>query len=279
MVYICENCGKEFSTDYRKRRNSEIPRFCSRNCKNSFNGKKTTTKFKKGHEGFKSIEANEIKYCQYCGRECKNNNSLKQHEIRCPLNPNRLPLSGMCSANSNHKRSNRFIKARELNKVCTVSEETKEKLRNRLRERNEKYKLTGKDKVINKKRSETIQRRVKEGTWHTSQAKIKRHNYKGCEFLSSWEVLYAKYLDEHSIKWVQNTKTFPYTYKGKSRRYLPDFYLPDTNTYVEIKGLVRDLDQSKWEQFPKDENLLIIKQRDLEDLTGRKLYNKVNLLD
>jgi hypothetical protein len=28
--------------------------------------------------------------CNYCGKECKNLNSLKQHEIRCSKNPNRI---------------------------------------------------------------------------------------------------------------------------------------------------------------------------------------------
>lgn len=29
-------------------------------------------------------------YCKFCGKECKNKNSLIQHEIRCKKNPNRL---------------------------------------------------------------------------------------------------------------------------------------------------------------------------------------------
>lgn len=28
--------------------------------------------------------------CKYCGKECKNLNSLKQHEIRCKENKNRI---------------------------------------------------------------------------------------------------------------------------------------------------------------------------------------------
>lgn len=28
--------------------------------------------------------------CKYCNKECKNKNSLIQHEIRCKLNPNRI---------------------------------------------------------------------------------------------------------------------------------------------------------------------------------------------
>ena len=30
-------------------------------------------------------------FCKYCGKPCKNINSLKQHEIRCKSNPNRRP--------------------------------------------------------------------------------------------------------------------------------------------------------------------------------------------
>lgn len=32
--------------------------------------------------------------CRYCGRVCKNQNSLTQHEIRCKSNPNRLICFG-----------------------------------------------------------------------------------------------------------------------------------------------------------------------------------------
>ena len=30
--------------------------------------------------------------CKYCGKECKNKNSLAQHEIRCKLNPNKIKV-------------------------------------------------------------------------------------------------------------------------------------------------------------------------------------------
>lgn len=34
-----------------------------------------------------------IQYCKYCGKECKNKNSLIQHEIRCKENPNKIDTS------------------------------------------------------------------------------------------------------------------------------------------------------------------------------------------
>ena len=32
--------------------------------------------------------------CQYCNKECKNKNSLTQHEIRCNKNPNKIVCNG-----------------------------------------------------------------------------------------------------------------------------------------------------------------------------------------
>lgn len=43
-----------------------------------------------------SFNETKIVYCQYCGKECKSLNSLKQHEIRCNKNPNKIELKGFC---------------------------------------------------------------------------------------------------------------------------------------------------------------------------------------
>lgn len=32
--------------------------------------------------------------CSFCGKVCKNKNSFKQHEIRCPKNPDRISNGG-----------------------------------------------------------------------------------------------------------------------------------------------------------------------------------------
>lgn len=34
-------------------------------------------------------------FCKYCGKECKNKNSLAQHEIRCPQNPTRKDFNNL----------------------------------------------------------------------------------------------------------------------------------------------------------------------------------------
>lgn len=40
------------------------------------------------------MEENNTYTCQYCGRVCKNLNSLRQHEIRCKKNPNHIICKG-----------------------------------------------------------------------------------------------------------------------------------------------------------------------------------------
>ena len=45
--------------------------------------------------------------CKYCGKICKNKNSLAQHEIRCKENPNRIV--NKCNHNSKPKNTNKWL--------------------------------------------------------------------------------------------------------------------------------------------------------------------------
>lgn len=64
--------------------------------------------------------------CQYCNKECKNKNSLGNHETRCPHNPNRKKfVNGMLGK----KGSNQYIKAKDLGlPKPEMSEETRAKI-------------------------------------------------------------------------------------------------------------------------------------------------------
>jgi len=54
---------------------------------------------------------------------------------------------------------------------------------------------------------------------------------------SSWEIIFAKRLDELNIKWNRGNFKFPYiNEKNELRNYYPDFYLPDRDLFIEIKG-------------------------------------------
>lgn len=53
---------------------------------------------------------------------------------------------------------------------------------------------------------------------------------------SIWELAWVIYQLDHGLVFVKNTVRFQYTYGNKLRNYIPDFFIPATNTYVEIKG-------------------------------------------
>jgi hypothetical protein len=56
--------------------------------------------------------------------------------------------------------------------------------------------------------------------------------YKGYNFRSRLEARWAVFFDDLSIKWLYEPEGFEaYGYK-----YLPDFYLPEFKTWVEVKG-------------------------------------------
>ena len=59
---------------------------------------------------------------------------------------------------------------------------------------------------------------------------------------SSWEIEYANHLTSHGIQWLYESARFDL---GNGRTYRPDFYLPDTNEWHEVKGYLTDLDKQK----------------------------------
>ena len=86
--------------------------------------------------------------------------------------------------------------------------------------------------------------------------------YKNKMFRSSWEVEYAKYLDKSSIKWLYESKTFDLG----NTTYTPDFYLPESDTYVEIKGYESDVFIKKFKYFKNIFTNIKIKLLKYEDL-------------
>ena len=197
--------------------------------------------------------------CIFCKSEKKNNKSLVKHEQLCASNPNRR-LSHFKTPG--YIASNQYIKAKKLKiEPPTVSEVTRKKLSDAIKGRSDIFR-----KDVGKKISRTIRAKVKAGTWHTSLAKHMHIKYNGVDLHGSWELAYAKWCDKNNISWRRNTKTFEYVFEGKLRNYTPDFYLLDTREYIEIKGFKTKKDEAKWSQFPKNEKLTILLEKELKTL-------------
>lgn len=203
-----------------------------------------------------------IYYCQYCGKECKNKNSLTQHEIRCKENPNKKIVSNFIKYNESirngiRKGSNQFIKAKQLGlPIPKVSEETKNK--------QAQYWL-GKhhSQETKEKIKSSVCNNIKNDNWH-NQFTIPTY-YNGNLYDSTWEIEFAKYLERKQILFIRNNSiSFDYIWEGNAHKYFPDFYLPEYDLYIEIKGIYFDRDICKWEQFPY--KLDIYDSKDLYEL-------------
>lgn len=95
---------------------------------------------------------------------------------------------------------------------------------------------------------------------HMSDAFVSdiRKTYSGCSISidtphqgikkvrSSWEASVSKYFDENGVDYYYERTRFQLR-SGSS--YLPDFFLPQKNLYIEVKGYYRDSDRVKVEEF------------------------------
>ena len=197
--------------------------------------------------------------CIFCGKNCKNKNSLNQHECRCKNNPNRIIIK------NNFKNISRWNKGltKETDErvrknglaVKKAFEEKGHPFQNRKLSTNHKLKIS--ISCLNKS---------KEGSWHKSLAKNMHYKYKGIDLDGQWELKYAQWLDLNGIKWIRPSIRFPYIFEGKIHYYTPDFYLIDSDKYIEIKGYKTIKDDAKWINFPKDKKLVILYKTQLKEL-------------
>lgn len=90
----------------------------------------------------------------------------------------------------------------------------------------------------------------------------KREWYQGHAFRSSWEVRFAKALDGRGIAWQYEPKRFYFD----DCSYLPDFFVPATGTYYEVKGWMSPESQRRIDAFRKYQPnipLIVISRKEL----------------
>ena len=203
-----------------------------------------------------------MQHCKFCDKECKNDNSLRNHQRLCPKNDDRVYVNGM----TGKKGGNQYTKAEKLGlPKPIISLETSKKLSDSVLSRSKNW-----QEINGKKISKTVNEKVANGEWHTSLAKHMHIDYNGVDMHGNWELQYAIDLDSKNIKWIKCKESFGYIFEGKPKRYTPDFYLIETDEYIEIKGYKTEKDDVKWSQFPKDKVLKVLMKNELT-LLGIKL--------
>lgn len=188
--------------------------------------------------------------CQFCGKECKNRNSLCNHERLCKLNPNRQltkyekygPIDGF--NNKGRTAWNNGLTKETDNRVKKISESAKI------------YYETHDGTFLGKSHTEETKIKISMSSQDRCKklgtnlcGKGKRGIYKWILCQSSWELAWVLYQIDKGVNFVRNTRYFYYTFDGSTKLYYPDFYLPEIDTYVEIKGYYDKKTQAKVEQF------------------------------
>lgn len=212
--------------------------------------------------------------CTFCNKQCKNKKSYSQHYVRCSKNPNHIENTFsnltyeercMLRKNTTRKSSNQFMKAKELGlHTPQVSEKTRKKLSTKAT--NRKHSQETKDKL-----SISMKLAVSnnpEAYSSSNRGRTKQIEKYGIKFQGNWELKFYEWCILNQISIVRNFEGFQYTWNGE-RTYFPDFYLPDFNTYVEIKGYKVERDIAKWSYFPH--NLLVIQKYEI-GLIGSNTY-------
>ena len=228
---VCESCGKVYLAPIRWLKTREH-HYCCRKCAAEGYGKLRLLKSQAKWEG-------ELHYCEHCGK----------------LMTTKYGSGRFCSvtcANS-HKHS----------------EETKQKIAKTLKESDISYKLhklavdqynvspkycivcgkplryeqkyykTCSDACCRQYLRQIAKERTNFGgiTSGGGGVKSKKGYYKGIRCESSYELIYLVYCLENDIKIERNNKYFLYkNTEGEIRKYYPDFYLPESSTYIELKG-------------------------------------------
>lgn len=76
--------------------------------------------------------------------------------------------------------------------------------------------------------------------------KVKNIEGKEYSVRGTWELQVAEKLNELGIKWIRNhILKYRRPDESKERFYNPDFYLPDEDMFIEVKGYYSDKDKEK----------------------------------
>lgn len=245
-THTCENCKKQFEKIGKK-----YYKYCSyKCCHSSFNYRdKVSETQKRRKRTISSIKK---------GIETKRKNGT--------LNLSEISKKKIGKSNKGKKRTEKTksimrerAKGRLLGKswVDRVGEErAKEiliKISNKTKEAMNKPEIKEKHKqhqrisqLLNprgEKISKSVSKAFSEGKGHKINHRLQ---YKGIYMRSSWEIKVAQWLDENNIEWKFEPQWFKLE---KNLRYLPDFFLPEKNTFLEVKGFLREKDKLKMNKF------------------------------
>jgi hypothetical protein len=177
--------------------------------------------------------------CKFCNREMVKKNGLTLHEKACSVNPNPNKTINQYHKDPSWKLSDTAReKIIESNKRQVWSIERREKHSNAMR-------------LAVKNNPESYS--------SSNRGRTKQIIVDGLKLQGQWEVDFYNWCKETDIHVERPTQGFPYEWNGL-RTYYPDFYLPELDLFVEVKGYEIDRDRAKWQAFPHSLRIIKLKE-------------------
>lgn len=232
IICSCCQCKQEIIVQQLSRH------FGSKQCKL---GKKNT--------GKPSTSVPEDLSCRYCRKCLKNKNSFINHERTCPQNPQRKYKNGFAGKTSPTKGTTKFNndivqKRTETRNARIASGEIDTSVFRRNHTEETKDKL-----------SQLACERISKHSKYTKNVEYQP----GIILESSYEVRVAEILDSLGIEWIKVRRGYIWDDNGKRRRYIPDFYLPKQDIFLDPKNdyLIKK-DKRKIESAMKLNNIKVV---------------------
>ena len=194
--------------------------------------------------------------CKFCKKICKNDNSLRNHERMCKLNPS--------------KQISPFVKYHYEGSVPWNKGKTGMQVAWNKNGRGTFAGKTHSEKTKQKMR-DNINARYASG-WECTAGRCKKYEYSSpiagnIKVDGSWELIFCRYADAKKLNWIRNKQRFNYIKpNGAKSTYCPDFFVHDWNSFIEVKGYETELDRAKWEQFPKNLSIKILRGKEIDEL-------------
>ena len=198
---------------------------------------------------------NQILYCRFCGKECHNTNSLKNHEIRCPKNPEHI--ESVCKGNTAKFSWSKGLTKYTDERVLKNSENVKAYYK----EHNGTFK--------GRKHTEESKRKISmkmKGNHHNNPSKTgrgKKGIYKGFYCASTYELAFIIYCLDNKINIQKCPYYYNYEYKGENHRYYPDFIID--GVIYEIKGYWTELVDIKTKSV-NDRLIKVLYKKDMQHI-------------
>jgi predicted nuclease of restriction endonuclease-like RecB superfamily len=113
--------------------------------------------------------------------------------------------------------------------------------------------------------SALMKQKYSNGEIKPSTIKSARHPYKDLSMRSQAEVRFAGYLDEMSLVWQYEPEKIDLGWAT----YIPDFYLPDHDHWIEVKGVWTPDSKKKYEEFSETYKVSLFRANKLRSKVGR----------